>query len=300
MLSFLPATLRGVIVSLLMLFNLLMWVALLIPFIILKVTIPLRNVRKPVDFFLNLICTNWASCNKIYLQLVNDIKWDIQGDKSLKKNDWYLVLSNHQSWADILILQFVLNYRIPYFRFFLKKELVWIPVFNLVWYALDYPYMKRYSKDFIKKHPELKGKDIETTQKSCEKFRDTPVSIMNFVEGTRFTIKKHQKQKSPYQYLLNPKAGGVAFVLSAMGEQLTSILDTTIYYQPKVAGFWDFLCGRVDEVKIRIEHISITQDMKGDYFEDEDFKKRFQQRINDLWLKKDQTLRSLHKLKQSK
>jgi len=297
MLRFLPSTLRGIIVSILMLFNLLMWVALLVPFMIIKISIPFRTVRKPVDFILNLLCTQWASCNRMYLQLVNNIKWDIQGDRTLKKNDWYLVLSNHQSWADIIILQFVLNNRIPYFRFFLKKELVWIPLFNLVWYALDYPYMKRYSKAFLKKHPHLKGKDIETTKKSCERFRDTPVSIMNFVEGTRFTKKKHKKQHSPYQYLLNPKAGGVAFVLSAMGEQLSSILDATIYYDPKIAGFWDFLCGRINEVKVRIEHLPITQDLKGDYFEDEEFKKRFQQRINELWAKKDQTLKLLHESK---
>ena len=199
--------------------------------------------------------------------LINDIKWDVQGDENLSMKDWYMVLSNHQSWADIVVLQFVLNNRIPYFRFFLKKELAWVPIFNFAWYALDYPYMKRYSKEFIKNNPHLKGKDIETTKKSCERFKDIPVAVMNFVEGTRFRPKKHKKQQSPFRHLLKPKAGGVAFVLSAMGDQLSSILDVTISYEPEAKGLWDFLCGRVSCVKVRINHINITDEIKGDYFD---------------------------------
>ena len=196
--------------------------------------------------------------------LLNDIQWDIEGDENLSMKDWYMVLSNHQSWADIVVLQFVLNNRIPYFRFFLKKELAWLPIFNFVWYALDYPYMKRYSKEFIKKNPHLKGKDIETTKKSCEKFKDVPVAIMNFAEGTRFRPEKHKKQQSPFRHLLKPKAGGIAFVLSAMGDQLSSILDVTISYEPEAKGLWDFLCGQVSCVKVRINHIKITDEITSD------------------------------------
>jgi 1-acyl-sn-glycerol-3-phosphate acyltransferase len=163
-----------------------------------------------------------------------------------------------------------------------------------VWAALDYPYMKRYSKSFLKKHPHLKGKDIETTRKSCEKFRDIPVSVMNFVEGTRFTKEKQKKLASNYTYLLNPKAGGVAFVLSAMGEQLSSILDVTIKYDPKAVGFWDFLCGKVTRVTVRIEHIPISDEVIGDYFNDTRFKIGFHKWVNALWQKKDKTLAMLH------
>lgn len=244
---------------------------------------------------LNLVCTFWASCNDTIFQFFYKIKIDVRGVERLNKKDWYLVLSNHQSWADIIILQAVLNNRIPYFRFFLKKELVWIPIFNLVWYALDYPYMKRYSKDFIKKHPHLRGRDIETTKRSCARFKDTPVSIMNFVEGTRFSTEKHQRQRSSFSHLLKPKAGGIAFVLAAMGDQLTSILDVTIHYSPKVAGFWDYLCGRVGEVKVRISHLPVTEELKGDYFNDADFREKFQKLVNQLWQKKDIVLEELRR-----
>ncbi|MBU2515213.1 acyltransferase [bacterium] len=294
MFGFIPGIVRGVLILLTLTVNLFFWVVFLLPFAVIKLALPHKPVRRICDVALNFICTRWASVNGFVLTFVNSINWHIEGIDNLSMKDWYLVLANHQSWADIVVLQYVLNNRIPYFRFFLKKELVWLPIFNFVWAALDYPYMKRYSKTFLKKNPHLKGKDIETTKKSCEKFRDTPVSIMNFVEGTRFSKEKHTRQNSPYRYLLQPKAGGVAFVLAAMGNQLTSILDVTIKYEPKALGIWDFFCGRVPEVTVRVEHIAITEEIIGDYFNDEAFKSRFQHWTNKLWGKKDLTLGTLH------
>lgn len=294
MLSFLPGFIRGILAITILISNLLFWFIPLLPFVIIKLTLPFKAVRKITDFVLNFLCTTWARGNGLFLMLINDIQWDIEGDDDLNMSDWYLVVANHQSWSDIVVLQYVLNNRIPYFRFFLKQELIWLPIFNLVWAALDYPYMKRYSKQFLKKHPHLKGKDIETTKKSCEKFKDIPVSIMNFVEGTRFTEEKHKKQKSSYQYLLNPKAGGIAFVLMAMGQQLTSILDVTIKYDPKAMGFWQFLCGRVKKVTVRIEKVQITEDLLGDYVNDSHYKIHFRQWVNQLWEKKDRLLAALH------
>ncbi|MBU3916281.1 acyltransferase [bacterium] len=290
---FIPGHVRGAVLFLLLLLNLFFWVAFLLPFAIVKIAAPIKIVRIPSDFILNFICTRWANCNRILFQVFLDVKWDIEGDDNLSMKKWYLVLSNHQSWADIPVLQYILNNRIPYFRFFLKKELMWIPIFNFVWLALDYPFMKRYSKTFLEKNPHLKGKDIETTRKSCEKFRDIPVSVMNFVEGTRFTSEKHKRQQSPFNHLLRPKAGGVAFVLSAMGEQLSEILDVTIAYQPKALGLWKFFCGEIKEIKVRVRHIPITPEILGDYLEDERYQKSFQNWVNTLWLEKDITFKEL-------
>lgn len=293
MLHFLPGPVKGVMGIILLILNLFFWVLFLLPFAVIKIVLPIRTVRKPVDLVLNFICTRWAACNKIFFSLLHHMPLDIEGDDRLSMKKWYLVLSNHQSWADIVVLLFVFNNRIPYFRFFLKRELAWLPVFNFVWYALDYPYMKRYSKKFLEKRPDLKGKDIETTRKSCERFKDVPVSIMNFVEGTRFTQNKYNQQKSPYKHLLKPKAGGVAFVLSAMGDQLSTILDVTISYTPEAKGLWNFLCGRISSVAVRINHIPITDEIKGNYIEDESFMRHFQEWINKLWKEKDDTLEKL-------
>ena len=121
----------------------------------------------------------------------------------LARHEWYLMTSNHQSWADILVLQKVTNRRVPSLKFFLKQELIWVPLLGLAWWALDFPFMKRYSRAQLEKRPELKGKDMETTRKACEKYAHYPVSVMNFFEGTRFTEEKHRQQNSPYRHCSN-------------------------------------------------------------------------------------------------
>jgi hypothetical protein len=52
---------------------------------------------------------------------------------------------------------------------------------------------------------------------------------MNFVEGTRFTNDKHKQQSSPYNHLLRPKSGGIAFVLAAMGDYIQNIRQIGLY-----------------------------------------------------------------------
>ena len=300
MFSFLPGPVRGVLGIFLTLANTLFWITLLIPVAIVKFIIPLIPLRKLCNIVLNWICTTWANINKLNINILLGIKWEIDTPDDLSMDKWYLVISNHQSWADILVLQYVLNNVIPYFRFFLKSQLKWFPLLNIAWWALDYPYMTRYSKDYLKKNPHMKGKDLDTTRKSCEKFRDTPVAIMNFVEGTRFRDEKHEKQNSPYNHLLRPSAGGISFVIDAMGEQLTSILDVTIAYPQGRLEIWDFMCGRVPEVRVKVRSIQLTDDIIGDYFNDESFKKRFQSWLNNLWAEKDRLMDTMLKSLMSK
>ncbi|MEW5736852.1 MAG: acetyltransferase, partial [Thermodesulfobacteriota bacterium] len=204
MLSFLPGTVRGVLAVILSLANTLLWIIPLLPAALVKFLVRLESVRKICDRVLNFICTTWANWNMALLDLLLQIEWRIEKPDDLTMDKWYLVISNHQSWADILVLQYALNGVIPYFRFFLKKELRWFPILNIAWWALDYPYMTRYSRQYLEAHPEKKGKDLETTRESCKRFRNTPVSVMNFVEGTRFRPAKKKAQNSPFQHLLLP------------------------------------------------------------------------------------------------
>lgn len=163
-----------------------------------------------------------------------------------------------------------------------------MPVLGLAWWALDFPFVKRYSRETLASNPHLKGKDLEITRKACRKFCDIPVSIMNFAEGTRFTRTKHQRQKSPYTHLLRPRSGGIAFVLNAMGDQMASILDVTIVYPRGGApSFWEMLCGRLQEVIVRVREIPVTEELRGDYFNDPAYRSRFQAWLNQLWLEKD-------------
>jgi len=261
---------------------------------LLKLALPVPLLQK-ITTKLSIACaTNWVSINSGLFWMFNKIEWQVEGVESLKRNDWYLVNSNHQSWADIPIVQKILNRKIPMLKFFLKQELIWVPVLGLCWWALDFPFMKRHSPAEIKKNPALAGKDLETTRKACERFKTTPVSVFNFLEGTRFTAEKHQKQESPFENLLKPKAGGAAFVLGSMGEQMNTMLDITIIYPENNNSAWNFICGRIPKVMVKVEEIHIPAEFLGkDYANDAKFKTEFQAWINDLWLRKDALIKDM-------
>jgi 1-acyl-sn-glycerol-3-phosphate acyltransferase len=251
--------------------------------------LPITRWQAWMSYLIDAIAVAWISLNNLTTRIFTAIKWRVEGLETLSRKDWYLIIANHQSWADILILQNIFNRKIPFIKFFLKKELLYVPFMGLCWWALDFPFMKRYSKQLLKKRPELKGKDIATTRKACEKFRFKPVSIMNFVEGTRFTQAKHDKQQSPFQHLLKPKAGGTAFVLGTMGEKLHKLLDVTIHYPHGIPSFWDYISGKVHAITVNIKVLPISKELIGDYY-DQAYRERFQQWLNQLWLEKDQQL----------
>ncbi|MDO6445297.1 acyltransferase [Colwellia sp. 1_MG-2023] len=294
MLNFLPAFLIGFISMIFYTVNTLFWLLPIVLFSLLKALIPLHLWRKFFSYLLDNMASNWVAVNTLIQKLFNTTKLVVTGLEQLERKQWYLVISNHQSWVDIVVLQRILHGKIPFLKFFLKKELIYVPFLGIAWWALDFPFMKRYSQSFIKKNPHLKGKDIETTQKACEKFRHKPVSIMNFIEGTRFTKVKYDKQNSPFQYLLKPKAGGIGFVLSTMGDQLNKVLDITLYYPDGTPTFIDFICGRVKEVRVDIGIKDIDQSLKGDYVNDRAHKIQFQKWVNQLWLDKDAKLAEFH------
>jgi 1-acyl-sn-glycerol-3-phosphate acyltransferase len=287
------APVRGVFSLSLYFFNTVFWATPLLVFTLLKMLVPVQAWRRLCGRILNGCATCWVGGNKFNQRLLSGTRWDVQGVTGLEKNGWYLVLANHQSWVDILVLQSIFHRRIPFLKFFLKKELIWIPILGQCWWALDFPFMKRYSKRFLKKHPHLKGKDFETTQKACEKFKTLPVSVMNFVEGTRFTPEKRARQQSPYRHLLKTRAGGAALVLSTMGRQMNSVLDVTIVYPGEARSFWSFLCGRIGQITVRVKAIPVTDSLTGDYAGDRAFRVQFHRWLNGLWAEKDQLIDDL-------
>lgn len=295
MLNFLPASVIGGIASIAIFFNTLFWCLVLYTVAIAKLLVPIEAWRKQCTKLATWVAEAWISGNNGWMWLTQRTDWRVSGLEGLHNDGWYLVISNHQSWVDIFVLQTIFNKRIPFLKFFLKQELIWIPVIGLAWWALDFPFMKRYSKQQLARHPELRGKDLETTRKACEKFKTTPVSVMNFLEGTRFTAEKHAKQSSPYHYLLKPKAGGIAFVLGAMGEQIDTLLNVTIIYPQSVPTFWEFMKGQMRAVEVVIEKRPIpAQFVQQDYQNDPAFRKQFQEWVNQLWQEKDQLLEKWH------
>ena len=281
------ATARGVFASLVLAANVLWGVTAMMPFAIAKLLLPFTSVRHVTDRALNGIATAWISVNNWWIGVVGHVRWDVQGTEGLDPKGWYLVASNHQSWADILVLQKVFNRRVPLLKFFLKRELIFVPVIGLAWWALDFPFMQR-------KGGRSGPKDLERARKACEKFRVVPTSVINFLEGTRFTQAKHDQQRSPYRHLLKPKVGGIATALTTLGAQFHRMLDVTIVYPGAPPTFWDLLSGRMHAVTVRVQQREIPAELlAGDYLGDKDFRAQMQAWVNTLWAEKDELLAQL-------
>jgi 1-acyl-sn-glycerol-3-phosphate acyltransferase len=291
MLSFLPSPLKGVLSFLIYLANTILLTVPLILLSLLKFILPFQPAVVILDKILMGIAGLWIYINSLTTDLFCKIDWDIRGLDKLNARQWYLVLSNHQSWVDILVLQKTLRKKIPMLKFFLKKELIWVPFLGLAWWALDFPFMKRYSREFLAQNPHLKGKDLESTRKACQKFKHTPVSIMNFVEGTRYT--KEKAKNSAFSHLLTPRAGGIAFVLGSMGQYLDHIIDVTIVYPGGVPSFWSFISGKTRKIIVDFQLLEVGWHIKGDYFNDPVFKERFCKWLNQLWHEKDRKIERL-------
>lgn len=293
MIHLLPAPIQGLITGLLLTLNTLFWATLIYVLVLLKLLTPRGSrLRDAISHGASQLAQNWASVNSAVSGALQRIDWDIRINAELDPNGQYLVCANHQTWNDIFVLMRAFGRRAPFFKFFLKEQLIWVPVLGLAWWGLDYPFMKRSTPEDIKKNPALKGKDMQTTRKACEKFRNQPVLILNFLEGTRFTKAKQLAQKAPYKHLLRPKAGGFAFAMEAMGDKLHALIDVTIAYPDGAMGFWDFLCGRVRRVIVDVRPLVLPEGMKeilirGNYEDDKEFRKRFQFWIGDLWRAKD-------------
>lgn len=287
MFATLPRPIRMTLAMLALIVNVVLHVLPLFVFTLIKLVLPLAGVRRACSRVLVAIAESWIGVNNVLFDLFTRTRWVVEGLDGLRRDGNYLVLCNHQSWVDIPVLQKVLNRRIPFLRFFLKQQLIWVPLLGPAWWALDFPFMKRYSRETLAKHPELKGKDRESTRRACAKFRQLPVAVMNFAEGTRFTPAKHDAQQSPYRRLLRPKAGGLSFVLDAMGDGLHAILDITIVYPMGPCTMLDLIAGRVREVRMHIRQRPIDAGLRGDYEGDAAYRERFQAWVNDVWQDKD-------------
>ena len=261
---------------------------------VLKLLIRFKAWQKISAQLLNGMASSWVWCISKVLIFARSSSWKVEGLNGVSVDRWYFINSNHQSWADILILLKIFNYKIPFIKFFLKQELIWVPIIGIVWWALDYPFMKRYSKQKLKKKPHLISRDLKHTITACQKFRDFPVSILNFLEGTRFNEVKRIEQRSPYKNLLKPKIGGFAYTLSAMDGKITQLIDVTIVYPVKEISFWKFLCAQYPGIKVSVNVIDIPHEfIKNKDEKDRKTRRKFYQWVKDLWREKDELISTL-------
>lgn len=279
---------KGLVSALLLTLNTLVWGVPLILLTVLKLFVPGKQLKGWILKGLNGVALNWIGFNLWWMRLWLKPEVHITVPDNLSPQQSWLVISNHRSWTDIFMLLMALHRRIPMPRFFLKRQLIWIPIVGLAFWALEFPFMRRFSREQIAKNPKLAAIDRTATERMCRKARNNPIAIFNFVEGTRFSVLKRDAQQSPYRHLLRPKAGGVAQVLSLLGSQMEGILDVTISYTNPSPTFWGFLCGNEAPITLHARQLDIPQWMYASNNHDQkQHKERFHTWINSLWLEKD-------------
>jgi 1-acyl-sn-glycerol-3-phosphate acyltransferase len=181
-----------------------------------------------------------------------------------------------------------------FIRFFLKQELIWFPILGQACWALEFPFMKRYTPEYLQQHPEKRGEDLATTRRACQRYRHVPVAIANFVEGTRFTADKRDDQDSPYRHLLRPRVGGISYVLASLGDQLDAVIDVTIGY-PREPTMWAFVTGKVERISVRARRLDVPAEfLTAAITEPGPARDRFRSWMEQRWQEKDALLETLN------
>lgn len=233
--------------------------------------------------------------NRLIDNLLPNKDWQISLPDSLDPNKKYLLVCNHQSWVDTSIIQYISQDRLPLTRFFTKHELIYIPFVGQAFYFLDFPMMKRHSKEAIAKNPSLKGKDIIEAKRACELLKNKPFTLLNYLEGTRFSPAKHAKQNSPYQHLLKPRAGGLALAISSLGDEIDGILDMTVVYpdfEQQPPAYSDLWKGNINKLGVDIRQLDMPTQLfdeikSGGYDKDEKTKAQMFAWLDSVWQQKD-------------
>lgn len=285
--------LRALAIILLLIVNLLVWGTPVFLGGIVKL-LTFGRLRRQVNRRLPWLGEQWVKGNNLIFDAFLTTQWDVAGVDGLRRDGHYLVISNHVCWIDIFALFRVFSGKTPLIRFFLKQRLIWFPIVGQACWALSFPFMRRYTPDYLAQHPEKRGRDLETTRKACRLYRHIPVTIVNFCEGTRFSREKHEEQDSPYRHLLRPRVGGVGFVLASLGEQLDAMVDVTLIYDSEDVTMWDFVTNRVRRVAVRARKLEIPPDVLGPGItEPGPARDRFKAWIEQRWSEKDALIESV-------
>lgn len=239
------------------------------------------------------IANRWIHTNNLLIDKVLPAKdWRITLPESLNPHGKYLLICNHQSWVDTSIIQYISEGVLPITRFFAKHELIYIPIVGQTFYFLDFPMMKRHTKEQIAKNPALARRDLDEARRACQSLSGKPFVLLNYLEGTRFTQAKHAKQASPYQHLLKPKAGGFALALASLGDEIDGILDMTIVYPDGAPEYGDLWSGKLTRLSVDIDFVSPDDALlaalkQGAYDTDEQIKAKLYNWLDELWQAKD-------------
>jgi 1-acyl-sn-glycerol-3-phosphate acyltransferase len=258
--------------------NLVFWALLL------ALLLPAKAVRRTRPWFNRLADRIYHAAVRIdsaLLRRVSGVLWRFD-ELTLDPTRPHIVLANHRSWADILIVQAVVATRGPIVKFLAKRQLLFTPIFGLIILAFDFPILRRRTRrgdDPAKRRDD----DRRRVSEAAAVLLDSPAAILSFAEGTRFSEAKLKASHGPYDHVLPPRAGGLVAMIEALGGGGGGrIVDLTIAYSRTVS-FWEFLGGESGPVSVLWETVEIAEVEPG----------RAQAWLNARWRRKDAALRNL-------
>ena len=295
MLHFLPSPVLFVINAILLVVNVIVVATPIMLLGIIRMVLPFDFSIRIIDRINFYLYRFWTLNIRIMIALTNDVKWHMTGITVPHCHKSCIIISNHVSWFDILLICVIYGSKLPTTKFFMKQSLIYIPFIGLACYALGMPFLKRYSKDILLKNPALRMKDIETTKKVCKALVKYPTTLINFCEGSRYTKEKAEKQKSPYQFLLPPKAASIGVALFEIGNDVEYIFNSTLYYpENSKSAFMDMMFGKLSHIYVDVDLLKKDETLIGDYLGDKQFKHDFTMHIREIWENKDAILSKMH------
>ncbi|MEC7030278.1 MAG: 1-acyl-sn-glycerol-3-phosphate acyltransferase [Pseudomonadota bacterium] len=190
-------------------------------------------------------------------------------------NKPFVIVANHYSWVDIVVLYATLFAENHSFVFVMKRSLIKIPMIGVVCWGLGHPLLYR---------GKSRRKNLKILTEGARKSLEYQHGILIFPEGTRYT--KVDNYPEEYQQLLKPRTVGFECVLkNIVGDpsegknDAVPVLDVTLKYTSGEHGLWDFLTGKSGSVLLYSELHSVTP-------------KNAKAWLLDAWTKKDHLLSS--------
>ena len=291
MIAFLPSPILFVINLCLIVFNTILIATPILVLAIFRLVLPFKPIIRIIEKSNLFLYKIWVQINSFTIALTNKIDWQLDTSSIPKIKNSCIIICNHQSWADIIMICHIFKGKIPVTKFFLKHSLIYIPFLGLACLGLGMPFLRRYSKQQLLKNPKLKYKDIESTNRACKRLIYSPSTLVNFVEGTRYTPQKAKLAKSSYEHLMPPKAASLGVALGQIGHDIDMLFNTTLRYPDNETDpFFDMLKGRLKTVYATVEPIKVTDNLVGDYLNEKQFKYSFTLWLRNLWERKDKEL----------
>lgn len=239
--------------------NLTFWMVPLLILASLKLMIPVRGVKDALYGMMLRIYMFAVRVDDFLFKKVLGIRFEVNGLERLESEKNYLVIANHRSWADILVLQSLLIGVAPIIKFIVKREILFVPLVGLICWAYEYPLVKRSSMKSPRRLNDRGQMDLDVINRRLGNLGRHPTTIINFVEGTRFNLLKSKKTESSYRHLLKPRAGGLTYILNTFGSRIDYVLDFTIAYHTREPVFWNFLGGTCPKVNVDVQVIPMQE-----------------------------------------